>query len=743
MLRNRLYFGLKPFVPIAIRLAARRRIVSRLRSRVSGQWPILPGSERPPEGWPGWPDGKQFALVLTHDVESEAGLRRVKALAEYEMKLGFRSSFNFIPDGPYQVSPELRQWLVANGFEIGVHDLHHDGKLYRNRREFSRNAARINQYLTEWQAVGFRSGFMLNRLDWMHDLNVAYDASTFDTDPFEPQPEGVDTIFPFWIPRPSGVAGDTSAGGYVELPYTLAQDSTLFLLMRETTPAIWLNKLDWVAERGGMAAVIVHPDYVRLPGEPPSKRTFPLEFYGSLLEHVRRKYENQFWHALPREVASFTASYKPLLRPKAKRICMLCYSHYQTDARVTRYADSLADRGDHVDVIAVRRSQESPAEEKLGKVNLICPQARIGKKEQSPLSFLLPLLRFLFSSTLLITRRHLRKPYDVLHIHNMPDFLVFAAWLPKLTGARVVLDIHDIVPELYASKFGSNTNSMTILALRCVEYLSARFSDHVIISNHLWQEKFAARTGTAGKCSVFINNVDSHVFSPRARTRDDGKLIILFPGGLQWHQGLDIALRAFQEVSRQLPQAQFHIYGDGIMKPALLDLAAELGFNGNVRFFDPLPVKEIARVMADADLGVVPKRADSFGNEAYSTKIMEFMSLGVPVVISNTKIDKFYFDDSVAHFFESGDPDSLAQAILEVLRNDSARTEMISRASDYAARNSWDSRKDDYLKLVDHLIESRSLPLEGKKKVVPPAGRNETERPMVGVARESQLLKAK
>ena len=288
MLRNRIYFRLKPFVPLALRLAARRRIISSLRPHVADRWPIAPGSERPPEGWPGWPDGKQFAFVLTHDVESKKGLERVRGLAEFEMKHGFRSSYNFIPEGPYQVSEELRQWLVGNGFEVGVHDLHHNGKLYWNREEFRRSAKRINEYLTKWKAVGFRSGFMLNRLDWMHDLNVAYDASTFDTDPFEPQPDGMHTIFPFWLPRPSRSNGSSSQGGYAELPYTLPQDSTLFLLMREKSPDIWLKKLEWVTECGGMAALIVHPDYVCLPGETPSKRTFPVEFYGALLERDRK-----------------------------------------------------------------------------------------------------------------------------------------------------------------------------------------------------------------------------------------------------------------------------------------------------------------------------------------------------------------------------------------------------------------------------------------------------------------------
>ena len=130
-----------------------------------------------------------------------------------EAKLGFRSSFNFIPEGPYQVAKELRDELDANGFEVGVHDLHHDGKLYSSRSEFASNARRINSYLKEWGALGFRAGFMLHNLEWLHDLEAQYDASTFDTDPFEPQPEGRNTIFPFWVSGALSGYGDGLTNG--------------------------------------------------------------------------------------------------------------------------------------------------------------------------------------------------------------------------------------------------------------------------------------------------------------------------------------------------------------------------------------------------------------------------------------------------------------------------------------------------------------------------------------------------
>ena len=322
MLRNRLYYALKPFLSASLRLSVRRWFALRKRGRVGAVWPTLPGSERPPEGWPGWPHGKQFALVLTHDVESQAGLDQCRQLMRLEMELGFRSSFNFIPEGDYTVPPDLINELKHNGFEVGVHDLNHDGKLYRSRAVFTTKAARINCHLRNWGAVGFRSGFMLRQLDWLHDLDVQYDASTFDTDPFEPQPDGAGTIFPFYVPNPhrkdaklepefqntsaaipSESADRKSNPGYVELPYTLAQDSTLFLLLQESTIDVWKRKLDWVAEHGGMAMLNVHPDYIDFSGVGQPGVSYPIRLYADFLNELKQRWAGRYWQALPREVA--------------------------------------------------------------------------------------------------------------------------------------------------------------------------------------------------------------------------------------------------------------------------------------------------------------------------------------------------------------------------------------------------------------------------------------------------------
>lgn len=300
---NRLYYNVKPFLPWMVRMGVRRWCAARTRRKVANVWPVEPGSEERPPGWAGWPGGKQFAFVLTHDVEGPAGLANSPHLMRLDLELGFRSSFNLIPEGEYRVSDELREELIRNGCEVGVHDLHHDGKLFHSRTAFRQHAERINQYLRDWDARGFRAGFMLHKPDWVHDLEIEYDASTFDTDPFEPQPDGAHTIFPFWVPAPAPANRSTGKRGYVELPYTLPQDSTLFVLFQERTIDVWKKKLDWIARHGGMVLVNTHPDYMCMNGSGPAPTQYPVALYESLLQYVRSAYPGAYWQPLPREVA--------------------------------------------------------------------------------------------------------------------------------------------------------------------------------------------------------------------------------------------------------------------------------------------------------------------------------------------------------------------------------------------------------------------------------------------------------
>jgi glycosyltransferase involved in cell wall biosynthesis len=705
MFANPTYYMLKPALPFPLRLALRRRRATARRRAYAGVWPIDEAAGATPPGWPGWLDRKRFAVILTHDVEGNKGLRRIRRLMDLELKFGFRSSFNLVPEGDYQVSEAVRSMLSKDGFEIGVHGLNHDGKLYSSEGQFARKATEINRYFNQWQAFGFRSPLMQHRLDWLHRLNIEYDCSTFDTDPFEPEPDGAVTIFPFWVPG-------TNGSGFVELPYTLVQDFNLFIVLRENNIDIWKQKLEWVAARGGMVLLDTHPDYMALEGKP-ARDEYPVAFYEEFLRHVREQYDGQFWTATPREVARYYRDAVPAgSRNTRKKICMLAYSHYETDNRVRRYAETLARRGDLVEVISLGNGKDLPlGQDNLSGVTVHRIQTR-EPDEKGKWAYAKRQLQFLVGSARFLSRRHREIRYDLIHVHNMPDFLVFAAWYAKWDGAKVILDIHDIVPELFMSKFGTDRLGPHIRLLRLLEKASAAFAHHVVVSNHLWIDKLTARSIPEHKCSVFLNHVDPAMFFPHQRTRDDHQFVIAFPGSFQWHQGLDIAIEALAEVKKQVPSVELHLYGSGRLEADLRALADRLGLNDSVRFLGSIPLDQIPGVMANADLGVVPKRADGFGNEAYSTKIMEFMSQGVPVVASRTRIDQFYFDDQLVRFFTSGDAQAMADAILDLIAKKPLRDALAVRGLEYVDHNSWDKRKLDYLDLVDSLSVGATLPAE-------------------------------
>ena len=297
-----IYYELKPIIPRQLQIWLRSKITLLKRRTYSKKWPILQKAAKLPEGWSGWPDRKQFALILTHDVDTARGQQNCRKLMKLEIDLGFRSSFNFVPER-YHVSSDLRADLVNNGFEVGVHGLNHDGKLFRTRKTFNERSIKINHYLKHWKAVGFRSPAMHHNLEWIHDLNIQYDMSTFDTDPYEPQSDGVSTIFPFWVD------GNSNENGYVELPYTLPQDFTLFILMKEIDIGIWEKKLNWIVKNGGMALLNTHPDYMNFNGTKTEGEQYPAKYYRKLLEHIKRQYEGLYWHVLPREIAGYFSYY--------------------------------------------------------------------------------------------------------------------------------------------------------------------------------------------------------------------------------------------------------------------------------------------------------------------------------------------------------------------------------------------------------------------------------------------------
>ena len=295
----RAYYWLKPMLPRPITRQLRRLRRGSARTNFPLGWPVeeryvrflwevmrqllILSSRQQIRFRPLWPEGRRFALVLTHDVETAAGQRHVRAVAELEEQLGFRSSFNFIPER-YPLDWALLTELRERGFEVGLHGLKHDGKLFDTHSKFMRRARRINSYLEALGAVGFRAPLTHRNPEWMQALNVEYDLSFFDTDPFEPIPGGTMSIWPFML------------GRFVELPYTLVQDYTLIEVLGETTPKLWLDKVRFIEQYHGMALVNAHPDCLL--------SNVGWQVYAEFLEWLKDA-ADACWHALARDAAAW------------------------------------------------------------------------------------------------------------------------------------------------------------------------------------------------------------------------------------------------------------------------------------------------------------------------------------------------------------------------------------------------------------------------------------------------------
>jgi glycosyltransferase involved in cell wall biosynthesis len=757
MLRNRLYYRAKPFIPSFIRTAVRRKLVLRLRDKVEDIWPIMPGSERPPAERRRWPGDKKFALVLTHDVETASGLAKTRRLMELELKWGFRSSFNFVPESDYRVPRELRETLTQNGFEVGIHDLKHDGRLYQSAREFTKRAARINRYLAEWQAVGFRSAFMLRKLEWLHQLDIQYDASTFDTDPFEPQPEGYQTIFPVWIPysddcrsKPHSRNSDSSrsrsfADGYVELPYTLPQDSTLFVFLREQTPEIWFRKLDWIAEHGGMALVITHPDYMNMNSSGRKAGEYPVELYEQLLKYIRDKYAGAYWPALPREVATYvreavsepepspngatpqlvSGSGRPDVsqsaiygdmkhskrwRLRGKRAAVLLFSYYPADPRPRRAAEALAMEGVTIDLLCLRKDEEEPQREIINGVNVF--RLPVRRRRRGKIRYVGQYSAFILRAFLHLSLRSLIRRYDFVHVHNMPDVLVFSGLIPKLLGAKVVLDLHDPMPELMETIFELSKASFSVRLLKRLEKWSIRFADLVLTVNLACKKIYTSRGCPSEKIKVILNSPEDDLFcfkSPRSgigNGDEPGKpFVILYHGSLVPRNGFDLAVDALETAKRSIPGAKLMVCGErSPFFEGVMDSAQKRGLRDAVQYLGVKNRRQIVEAINSCDLGVIPNHRNTFTEINTPTRIFEYLALGKPVIAPQTQGIKDYFGEGDLIFFEVGDAKDLARKIEFAFSNPDEVKEIIDRGQQVYLAHTWSRQKDHLLNSISGLL---------------------------------------
>lgn len=393
------------------------------------------------------------------------------------------------------------------------------------------------------------------------------------------------------------------------------------------------------------------------------------------------------------------------------RVCMIVHQDYYGDARVRRYAESLADAEVQVDVLCLRDRSQSPNEQRNGVRVFTIPLSRAYKHRASYLlEYGIAFLLF----TVNLLRLYIRRRYQIIHVHNMPDFLVFTALIPRILGAKLILDIHDPMPEVYMSKYRERADARMVQLMRVQERFSARLADAVITANSNFKGNLVKRGMPADKITVVNNVADPKVFNRHAyhkkHSSKDQRFTLIYPGTIAPRYGLDIAIRALPLLVDSIPQLHLVIIGlKTKYSDELIALAKQLDVFSIVQFKPAISVDEVPRHIAQADVGIYSARWDPHMDIATPTKVLEYAAMGIPVIASRLKVLEDLFTDSSVMFFEPGNVEQFARCVLELFENPATRATLVrSMDENFVSLHSWSNEQQTYFKLLDHLLVPRA-----------------------------------
>lgn len=393
------------------------------------------------------------------------------------------------------------------------------------------------------------------------------------------------------------------------------------------------------------------------------------------------------------------------------KVCMVGVFDYLNDARVKAYAEALVKKGSRVDVLEVRSSEGIRVAEKNG-VRIF--SLRVSGNRGSSLAYFfeygLALIKLFFQ----LTKKNFQNRYDVIHFHNMPDFLVFSALIARLTGAKIILDIHDAMPEVFISKFPGKKYAILLALVRLEEKISVMFSDAVITANAHFRANMKNRGVKPAKFVVVKNFPDPELFNSNilreTRPAADDQFTLIFPGTLAARYGLDVAIRALPLLQDRIKSLKLIIIGpqNEYYKLVLLPLVQELNVAGSVEFKPPMPNDQIPAQLAQADLGIYPAMPDSHMTIAIPGKLLEFAAMGLPFVSSRLQIVEEMFDEGSLLFFEPGNEKEFADCVVRLYENPAMRAEIAARAEQiYNQRHSGGSELQVYWDLLEELAPGR------------------------------------
>lgn len=388
---------------------------------------------------------------------------------------------------------------------------------------------------------------------------------------------------------------------------------------------------------------------------------------------------------------------------------MVVHAYYPLgETRVEREALALVGAGWALDVICLRHDKDPDFESVDGVDIYRLPVVR--KKTGGMARQLVEYLHFFLLVFFRLLTLYPRRKYETIQVHNLPDFLVFSAFVPKLLGARIILDIHDLMPEFFAARTGMGMGSIPVRIVILQEQLSCWFADHVITVTEVWRGRLVARGVPPAKVSVVMNVADERIFRPlperEPRKHDDSCFRLIYHGTFKRYYGMEELIKAIGIASQVVPDVHLTIQGVGEMYAEMQRLVEDLQLQSHIDINGfALPAEELPTLIAQADAGVVANRNDVFAGDLLPTKLLEYVALRKPVIASRTRVISMYFDDSMVEFFTPGDYGSLAESIIALYHGRERLAELAQNSQRFVEKHNWQSISMRYVDLVGRLAE--------------------------------------
>lgn len=404
------------------------------------------------------------------------------------------------------------------------------------------------------------------------------------------------------------------------------------------------------------------------------------------------------------------------------RVCVI-RCHYYRDTRVQREVGALLDRGHTVSVLCLRGDGE-PIRERRDRliINRIPLRHRAGA---SGFARLLEYAMFFVAAAVAVTVLHMRRPFDLVQVNSVPDALVFAALVPRLTGAKVLLDLQEPFPEFFAAKSGVSESHWVVRLISTLERASIRFADAAVTVTESMRETFVGRGAPEDKVTVVMDGSDERTFDRKGlppHSRRPDRFVLVSHGTIEPHYGLDTAIHAVAELVETIPAIQLRIVGDGSQRSELIELAARLGVSDHVSFSSGfVPIDELVATIADADVGIVAMKRSPFRDLTLAGKMFDFITMGVPMAVSMTRSVEAAFPAGCFESFVADDPRDLARAVARLHASEHLAASYAARAREVARPYSWQAQRERYQRVVDTLLVGASA-------------RQSSPRPVTGVA---------